>query len=338
MGTYVEVDMFGLPCDTVRRKFRTAVVPNNGINPQYSDEPFLFKQVKAMPGPRVLAMILLSLNFIQVVLPDLAVLRVAAYEESGKFIGHHVLPVKGIRPGFRHIGLRNEIGQRLLLPMVFVHITVQDYVPDRFTDLAEALADPIRYQSEQEKRDIQLRVLTDEDEVNENQGLTSVASADNGPASPLPPRRLRSSLGSPGGPQGPSNKSDGEQSFGDVDGGGLQAGVGSLEKPGSAGGSGASTLVREETAVVESTGAASKTGTATATTDELVALVMNHKSVIDKLRERDKKISNFLRRSEKEEAKIRSSLLNNEEKVLKARSKSASKVTSRVFSKILPDR
>ena len=48
MGTYVEVEMFGLPCDTVRRKFRTAVVPNNGINPQYSDEPFLFKQVKTI--------------------------------------------------------------------------------------------------------------------------------------------------------------------------------------------------------------------------------------------------------------------------------------------------
>ena len=48
VGTYVEVEMFGLPCDTVRRKFRTAVVPNNGINPQYSDEPFLFKQVKTI--------------------------------------------------------------------------------------------------------------------------------------------------------------------------------------------------------------------------------------------------------------------------------------------------
>ena len=118
----------------------------------------------------------------QVVLPDLAVLRVAAYEDSGKFIGHHVLPVKGIRPGFRHIGLRNEISQRLLLPMVFVHITVQDYVPDRFTDLAEALADPIRYQSEQEKRAVQLRVLTDEgDEGNENLGLAPAVSADNGP-------------------------------------------------------------------------------------------------------------------------------------------------------------
>ena len=114
------------------------------------------------------------------VLPDLAVLRVAAYEDSGKFIGHHVLPVKGLRPGFRHIGLRNEIGQRLLLPMVFVHIAVQDYVPDRFTDLAEALADPIRYQSEQEKRDVQLRVLTDEDEVKEDHSLAPVLPAENG--------------------------------------------------------------------------------------------------------------------------------------------------------------
>ena len=122
-------------------------------------------------------------------LPDLAVLRIAAYEDSGKLIGHHVLPVKGMRPGFRHVGLKNEIGQRLLLPMIFVHIAVKDYVPDRFTDLAEALADPIKYQTEREKRDIQLRVLTDEDEMRETQGdgggtsalLGAVVSAGNGP-------------------------------------------------------------------------------------------------------------------------------------------------------------
>ena len=37
--------MFGLPCDTIRRKFRTRVVPNNGICPQFSEDPFVFKQV-----------------------------------------------------------------------------------------------------------------------------------------------------------------------------------------------------------------------------------------------------------------------------------------------------
>lgn len=45
VGTYVEVDMFGLPADTVRKKFRTKIVPNNGINPVYEDEPFVFKKV-----------------------------------------------------------------------------------------------------------------------------------------------------------------------------------------------------------------------------------------------------------------------------------------------------
>lgn len=46
VGTYVEVDMYGLPADTVRKKFRTKTVPNNGINPVYDEEPFIFKKVE----------------------------------------------------------------------------------------------------------------------------------------------------------------------------------------------------------------------------------------------------------------------------------------------------
>lgn len=37
--------MYGLPADTVRKKFRTKTVPANGINPVYGDEKFLFKKV-----------------------------------------------------------------------------------------------------------------------------------------------------------------------------------------------------------------------------------------------------------------------------------------------------
>lgn len=47
VGTYVEVDMYGLPADTVRKKFRTKIVPNNSINPIYDEEPFVFKKVLA---------------------------------------------------------------------------------------------------------------------------------------------------------------------------------------------------------------------------------------------------------------------------------------------------
>jgi phosphatidylinositol phospholipase C beta len=132
--------MYGLPADTVRRK-RTKTIPANGINPVYDEEPFVFKKV---------------------VLPDLACLRIAAFEEGYKFIGTRILPVVGLRPGYRHISLRNESGQPLSMPTLFVHITVKDYVPDGFSELAEALANPIAYQSMVEKHAKQLLALTDE--------------------------------------------------------------------------------------------------------------------------------------------------------------------------------
>ncbi len=65
-------------------------------------------------------------------MPALAVLRLTAYEETGKFIGHRILPVNSLRPGYKHIPLRNEANMPLTLPTLFVHISVKDYVPDAF--------------------------------------------------------------------------------------------------------------------------------------------------------------------------------------------------------------
>lgn len=45
IGTYIEVDMYGLPTDTIRKEFRTRTVPNNGLNPVYNEEPFVFRKV-----------------------------------------------------------------------------------------------------------------------------------------------------------------------------------------------------------------------------------------------------------------------------------------------------
>ncbi|KAL5279626.1 PLCB2 family protein [Megaselia abdita] len=152
VGTYVEIDMFGLPADTVRKKFRTKLVRDNGINPIYDEDAFVFKKI---------------------VLPELASIRVAAYEESGKLIGHRVLPVIGLCPGYRHLSLRNELGQPLGLASLFMHVVVKDYVPDDLSNFAEALANPIKYQSELEKRDKQLAVLTDDTEPIQEDDVTN---------------------------------------------------------------------------------------------------------------------------------------------------------------------
>lgn len=45
IGTYVEVDMYGLPTDTIRKEFRTRMVMNNGLNPVYNEESFVFRKV-----------------------------------------------------------------------------------------------------------------------------------------------------------------------------------------------------------------------------------------------------------------------------------------------------
>ena len=144
INTCVEVDMYGLPTDTVRKKWKTKTVISNGINPVYDEEPFVFKKV---------------------VLPNLAVIRLAVFEENGKMLGHRVLPVQGLRPGYRHIPLRNEFNIPLMLPTLFVHIGVKDYVPDEMEMLAAALINPIAYLSELDKHSKQLEILEDLNEV-----------------------------------------------------------------------------------------------------------------------------------------------------------------------------
>ncbi|XP_054000864.1 1-phosphatidylinositol 4,5-bisphosphate phosphodiesterase-like isoform X1 [Hylaeus anthracinus] len=121
VGTYVEVDMYGLPADTIKKEFRTRMVPANGLNPVYNEEPFLFRKV---------------------VLPDLAVLRLGVYEESGKLLGQRILPLDGLQAGYRHISLKTEANFPMALPMLFCNIELKIYVPDGFEDFMAMLSDP----------------------------------------------------------------------------------------------------------------------------------------------------------------------------------------------------
>ena len=41
----LQVDMYGLPTDTIRKEFRTKIVPANGLNPVYENEIFSFRKV-----------------------------------------------------------------------------------------------------------------------------------------------------------------------------------------------------------------------------------------------------------------------------------------------------
>uniref|UniRef100_A0A8C2HQS6 1-phosphatidylinositol 4,5-bisphosphate phosphodiesterase n=1 Tax=Cyprinus carpio TaxID=7962 RepID=A0A8C2HQS6_CYPCA len=138
IGTYVEVDMYGLPTDTIRKEFRTRMVMNNGLNPYYNEEPFVFRKV---------------------ILPDLAVLRIAEYDDNNKRIGQRILPLDGLQAGSRHISLRNEGNKPLSLSTVFCNIVLKTYVPDGFGAIVDALSDPKKFLTIAEKRADQMRAL-----------------------------------------------------------------------------------------------------------------------------------------------------------------------------------
>jgi phosphatidylinositol phospholipase C, beta len=148
IGTYVEVDMYGLPTDTIRREYRTKTVPNNGLNPVYNEDPFVFRKI---------------------ILPDLACLRIGIFEETGKLIGQRVLPLDGLQAGYRHISLRAEGNFPLALPTIFCHIVLKTYVPDGLGDLVDALNNPKEFLTKQEARMKQLqdKLGIDEKEISE---------------------------------------------------------------------------------------------------------------------------------------------------------------------------
>uniref|UniRef100_A0A8C2E9K6 Phosphoinositide phospholipase C n=1 Tax=Cyprinus carpio TaxID=7962 RepID=A0A8C2E9K6_CYPCA len=147
VGVYVEVDMFGLPADT-KRKYRTKTSNNNSLDPIWDDETFVFNKV---------------------VLPTLASLRIAVYEENGKFIGHRILPVSALRPGYHYICLKNELNQPLMLSSLLVYTEAQDYIPNEHQEYAEALTNPIKHLSLLAQRERQLLALMeDPTEVSHN--------------------------------------------------------------------------------------------------------------------------------------------------------------------------
>ncbi|NWW02688.1 PLCB2 phosphodiesterase, partial [Oreocharis arfaki] len=129
--TYVEVELLGLPRDA-KRKHRTKLTSTaNSINPVWKEEAFVFEKI---------------------MMPELASLKIVAWEEGGKFIGQRIIPIIAMHPGYHHVCLRSESNMPLTMPALFVFLEIKDYVPDAWADLTIALTNPIKFFSLQDKR------------------------------------------------------------------------------------------------------------------------------------------------------------------------------------------
>ncbi|XP_014734328.1 PREDICTED: 1-phosphatidylinositol 4,5-bisphosphate phosphodiesterase beta-2 isoform X2 [Sturnus vulgaris] len=134
--TYVEVELLGLPRDA-KRKHRTKLTSTaNSINPVWKEEAFVFEKI---------------------MMPELASLKIVAWEEGGKFIGQRIIPIIAMHPGYHHVCLRSESNMPLTMPALFVFLEIKDYVPDAWADLTIALSNPIKFFNLQDKRLMKLK-------------------------------------------------------------------------------------------------------------------------------------------------------------------------------------
>ncbi|NXH44231.1 PLCB2 phosphodiesterase, partial [Dicaeum eximium] len=157
--TYVEVELLGLPRDA-KRKHRTKLTSTaNSINPVWKEEAFVFEKI---------------------MMPELASLKIVAWEEGGKFIGQRIIPILAMHPGYHHVCLRSESNMPLTMPALFMFLEIKDYVPDAWADLTIALSNPIKFFNLQDKHLVKLK-----DTLEERPGTqTNLSSAEtNGVAS-----------------------------------------------------------------------------------------------------------------------------------------------------------
>ncbi|XP_046989883.1 1-phosphatidylinositol 4,5-bisphosphate phosphodiesterase epsilon-1-like [Schistocerca americana] len=101
-STYVEVEVVGIPVDCNKQK--TKVVQRNALNPIWNDT-----------------------FFFQVMFRDLAFLRFSVLDASTSHVlAQRVLPLKCLRPGYRHVRLRSPQNQPLQLATLFVYSRAEE--------------------------------------------------------------------------------------------------------------------------------------------------------------------------------------------------------------------
>ncbi|KAL1238412.1 1-phosphatidylinositol 4,5-bisphosphate phosphodiesterase beta-3 [Trichinella spiralis] len=130
INTFVEVEMCGIPSDCVHA----------------DTKPFEFQKV---------------------ILPEAASVRFVVFEYSNRatFLGHSMIPVVGLRPGYRHIGLKSAMNKPLSMATLFVHIKVTDFVPVIHLAFADALSNPIQYSKAAINRESLLKKMIEDEEM-----------------------------------------------------------------------------------------------------------------------------------------------------------------------------
>lgn len=102
LSTYVEVEVIGIQIDCNKQK--TKMVLKNTLNPIWN-ETFHFR----------------------VMFQDLAFLRFSVVDaNSSHLLAQRIIPLKCLRPGYRHIRLRSSLNKSLNMSTLFIYSRVEE--------------------------------------------------------------------------------------------------------------------------------------------------------------------------------------------------------------------
>ncbi|XP_061429101.1 LOW QUALITY PROTEIN: 1-phosphatidylinositol 4,5-bisphosphate phosphodiesterase gamma-1-like [Lethenteron reissneri] len=118
---FVEVEVCGADYDY--SKYKTEVVPDNGLNPVWT--------------PKVAPTVFDVNN------PEFSFLRFVVYEEDmfsdPNFLAQATFPIKGLKPGYRSVPLKNSYSEELELASLLIHIDVTNAKEEGEDDLYSSI-------------------------------------------------------------------------------------------------------------------------------------------------------------------------------------------------------
>ncbi|GMR59651.1 hypothetical protein PMAYCL1PPCAC_29846, partial [Pristionchus mayeri] len=122
-STLITVDLYDLPRDTIRNKYKTRIVHKNGLNPVYEqDQAFVFERILK---------------------PEGAFLVLRVFNAEGGELAHRILPVHKMNRGYRHVILHSSSGRPIGPASLFCHFAIDFYVPPQHRDIQLSLMDPV---------------------------------------------------------------------------------------------------------------------------------------------------------------------------------------------------
>jgi hypothetical protein len=128
--TYVDIQMYGMYGDINKRhEYRLRAKRWNGFQAIYDETDNNSNEF--------------SIPCWKVILPDMAALRFAVSTDDGSFIGQCFIPIAYLRPGYRHIALRNQMNIPVHSSSLFIFVRRNIHVNAKDEEFANILVNPL---------------------------------------------------------------------------------------------------------------------------------------------------------------------------------------------------